>query len=648
MACLFYVLLRRIKWRINFKMCGICGIVNINKAPIDEGVIKAMAQAMIHRGPNDEGIYSVPGVCLGHRRLSIIDLSNAGHQPLANEDKTIWVILNGEIYNYKDLRNKLEKKGHIFNSNSDTEVIVHLYEEEGEDCVKSMIGMFAFGIWDSKKETLLLARDRIGKKPLLYSYTSGNFCFASEFLALLRSSLIKKEINPEALDYYLTFGYIPAPLTIYKNVFKLMPAHILIFKNGEIKIERYWQLDYEKKTKISEDEAESEILRLLLDSVKIRLYSDVPLGVFLSGGIDSSMVVGLMSKVYNHRIKTFSIGFDEADYNELRYARNIAKCFNTDHKEFIVKPNALDVLPALVEHYGEPFADSSCIPTYYVSKMSKQYVTVVLSGDGADELFAGYERYEAMIYSEAFNRLPTFLKKNIVSLLIRIIPESNERRGLKRKMSRFFEAAMLPMHKRYIKWIGIFDDELKRKIYSQDFITSSGNLATDEFFKDCLSNSKNLQLVDRLLKLDSLTYLPNDLLVKVDIASMANALETRSPFLDHRLMEFIVSLPPYFKLRGLTKKYLLKKIATKIIPKANIYRAKQGFGVPIGQWFRTELRDLLCDNLLGHTFLNRGYFKPEIVRGMVDLHLSHKKDYSFQLWTLLMLELWHRKFMEAK
>ncbi|KPK41114.1 MAG: hypothetical protein AMJ78_06420 [Omnitrophica WOR_2 bacterium SM23_29] len=629
-------------------MCGICGIVNITKGRIDEEVVRAMTQAMAHRGPDDEGIYSTKGACLGHRRLSIIDISSAGHQPLSNEDKTIWLIINGEIYNYKDLRNELEKKGHIFSSHSDAEVLVHLYEEKGKDCVSSLVGMFAFAIWDSRKELLFLARDRIGKKPLLYAYANGNLCFASEFSALLKSNLIKKEINLEALDYYLTFGYIPAPLTIYKNVFKLMPAHILMFKNGEVNIERYWQLDYKKKIDITEDEAEREILKLLFDAVKVRLYSDVSLGVFLSGGIDSSMIVGLMSQVYKQRIKTFSIGFDESDYNELRYARNIAKLFNTEHKEFIVEPKALDVLPALVEHYGEPYADPSCIPTYYVSKLSKQYVTVALNGDGGDELFAGYERYQAMLHSKVFDKLSPFLRRTTSALFVNAIPESLDGRKLVRKIKRFFEATSLPMYKRYIKWIGILDDDLKRALYSQDFMTSTADFTTGDFFKDCLSDSHNLGLVDKLMKLDMLTYLPGDLLVKVDIASMANALEARSPFLDHRLMEFGVSLPPYFKLRGITRKYILKKIAAKFIPRANIHRTKQGFGIPIGQWFRTELKDYLCDNLLSPSFLKRGYFNSKAVKEMVDLHLSKQKDYSFQLWALLMFELWYRKFMEDK
>lgn len=626
-------------------MCGICGIVNSSKEKINSDRVEAMARAMAHRGPDDTGLYSASGVCLGHRRLSIIDLSAVAHQPMCNEDKTVWVILNGEIYNYKDLRSELVGKGHIFRSQSDTEVIVHLYEERGVECVKSMIGMFAFGIWDTKEQLLFLARDRIGKKPLFYYYGDGNFCFASELNALLKSNLIEKEINRQALDYYFSLGYIPAPFSIYKNVFKLMPGHILEFKNGNIKISKYWQLDYEKKIDISEVEAKEKIYKLLTDAVGIRLCSDVPLGVFLSGGIDSSVVVGLMSQIYNHRIKTFSIGFDEADYNELGYARNIAKKFNTDHNEFIVKPKTLDILPTLIERYGEPFADPSCIPTYYVSKLSKQYVTVVLSGDGSDELFAGYERYQAMIYAKNFDRFPSYLRKGISSLFIKSIPQSMDSRKFTRKIRRFFEAAPLPMHKKYMKWIGIFDDELKGKVYSPNFLTSAANFTNDELFQQCLCGSDSLELVDRLLKLDTLTYLPYDLLVKADIASMANAVEARSPFLDHRLMEFAASLPPEFKLRGLSKKYILKKVAAEFLPRENVYRRKQGFGVPVGRWLRTELKDLLTDNLLSPAFLNRGYFRPEPIKEMVKLHIAGQKDYDFQLWALLMFELWHREFM---
>jgi asparagine synthase (glutamine-hydrolysing) len=608
-----------------------------------------MAEAMSHRGPDDQGYFCGPGVCLGHRRLSIIDLSAAGRQPMSNEAGSIWVALNGEVYNYQELRVDLEKRGHRFKSHTDTEVIVHLYEEEGLDCVRKFLGMFAFAIWDADKKQLVLARDRVGKKPLLYTFVDGNFCFASEFPALLKSGYVKKEINPQALDNYFTFGYIRAPLTIYKNVYKLQPAHTLVFKDGAISTRPYWQLDYRNKISLSEAQAKKRVYDLLLDAVRIRLYSDVPLGVFLSGGIDSSLIVGLMSRLGVGKIKTFSIGFDEAAYNELKYARNIARCFNTDHQEFNVKPQSLEtLLPELAWHYGEPYADPSCIPTYYLSKLCKGYVSVALNGDGGDENFAGYERYQAMLYAERFNRLPVFLRAALRGFFMGV-PESIDSRMLPRKMKRFLEAADLPDYKRYIKWIGVFDEGLRRKAYSQDFLAQSLNFNTEDFFKEALQqNNAGLGLVDRLSKLDFLTYLPDDLLVKVDIASMSHALEVRSPFLDHRLMEFTAALPTEMKLRGLSRKYLLKKIALGIIPRQNVTRVKKGFGVPLGQWFRGQLREMLCDSLLSQRFLSSGYFDPEAIKEMITQHLRRKKDYGFQLWSLLMYELWHRSFLDSQ
>lgn len=628
-------------------MCGICGIVDVNKRTVSEEAVRKMTLALSHRGPDDEGIYSSEGVCLGHRRLSIIDLSCAARQPLSNEDKTVWVVLNGEIYNYRSLRVMLEGKGHKFTSNSDTEVIAHLYEEEGKDCVKAMLGMFAFAVWDKRKDLLLLARDRLGKKPLLYSRVKENFCFASEFSSLLKSGLIKKELEPKSLDSYLTLGYVPAPFTIYKDVFKLMPAHRLILEKGKLTLDRYWQIDYERKIKITEEEARDELLRLLSDAVKIRLYSDVPLGAFLSGGLDSSMVVGTMSRLSGRKVQTFSIGFDDVRYNELRYARDIAGRFGTDHKEFIVRPNALEVLPELIERYGEPYADSSAVPTYYVSKLSRQFVTVVLNGDGGDELFAGYERYQAMLFSEKFAGIPRLARDAITFLSLGVIPPSGGEKNKISRVRRFFEAAGLPLHKRYLKWVGVFDDDFKNKLYSPEFMSQTGSSSADDSFKEYLADTR-LSLLDRLLKLDTRTYLPDDLLVKVDIASMANALEARSPFLDHRLVEFAASLPSGLKLRGGTKKYILKKAAEKLLPAENIHRPKQGFGVPVGDWFRGELKDYLRDNLLDERALKRGYFKASAVREMIGLHLAGKRDYGRQLWALLVLELWHRRFMEGE
>jgi len=607
-----------------------------------------MNRALIHRGPDDEGIYLDENICLGHRRLSIIDLSRTAHQPLTNEDESVWLVFNGEIYNYKALRRDLKNKGHVFKSDTDGEVIVHLYEEYGSDCVKYMLGMFAFAVWDKKKQILMLARDRLGKKPLLYYYENGSFCFASEFSGLLESGLIKKDINTRALDYYFTLGYIPAPFSIYNNVFKLMPAHTLLFDKNGLRTQEYWHLDFEKKARISFPEAEERLIELMSDAVSVRLHSDVPLGVFLSGGIDSSMITALMSKVRGKKIKTFSIGFGESDYNELKYARNIAKYFDTEHYEFTVKPDAAQILPLLIKHYGEPYADPSSIPTYYVANISRKHVTVALNGDGGDEAFAGYERYQAMIYSRIVDIMPVYLRRAAAGIFRGCFAGTLDSQKFLSKLKRFFEGLPLERHKRYMKLIGVFDDSLKSYAYSKDFIGRIAAYRTDNSFKECISGEGRLNLLDRLLKLDTLTYLPDDLLAKVDIASMANSLEARSPFLDHRLMEFAASLPPDFKIRNFTKKYIFKKVSLRFIPKENVERVKRGFGVPVAQWLRGELKDLLCDNLLNPAFFSRGYFNEEAVCEMIKLHLANKMDYGFQLWTILMFELWFQRFMDNK
>lgn len=638
-------------------MCGICGITDFSGRPVQEAVIHKMCQAMIHRGPDDEGIYisnaklhveqtSCMSIGLGHRRLSIIDLSPAGHQPMCNEDGTIWLVINGEIYNYLELKKILSGNGHRFKSNSDAEVVIHLYEEYGEKCVQQLTGMFAFAIWDVKKKKLVLARDRPGKKPLLYYHKNNLFCFASEFESLLSSGLIDKEINFESIHFYLTFGYIPSPLTIYKNIFKLPPAHHLALVDNQIDIKQYWMLDYTKKVIISEEDAAAEVLRLLKESVKTRLCSDVPLGAFLSGGIDSSAVVGLMALLSADKVKTFSIGFDDGDFNELEHAKRVAERFDTDHHEFIVRPKALDILPLLVERYGEPYADSSAVPTFYVSQQTKQFVTVALNGDGGDEAFAGYDRYQAIIVSEIYNKIPGLIRKRIVNKFIDIFPDSVNPKNRLRRIKRFINGTSEPLIYRYLRWVGIFNDFAKHELYTNDFFESVSNAHPAQFVASFLKESNGVHLLDRLLMADTNTYLPGDLLVKVDIASMANSLEARSPFLDHKLMEFAASLPHNYKMKRFNKKYILKKAVAGLIPKENIIRAKMGFGVPIGKWFRTDLKDFLKGNLLSSVSLNRGYFKPEAVKNLVEFHVNGIRDHSHQLWALLMLELWHQRFVD--
>ncbi|HWN98997.1 MAG TPA: asparagine synthase (glutamine-hydrolyzing) [Blastocatellia bacterium] len=639
-------------------MCGIVGTVNLGGSAVDQTLLRKMCDAIVHRGPDDDGYYSsdtenILGskseggahVGLGMRRLSIIDLAT-GKQPIHNEDKTIWVVLNGEIYNYPELRTELESRGHSFYTNSDTEAIVHAYEEYGNEVPKHLRGMFAFALWDVRREQLLLTRDRVGKKPLLYSKVGSKLVFASEFQAMLAHPDVSREVNADALSDYLSFMCVPAPQTAFKHIHKLEPGHTLTWKNGEVKTERYWKLDFRNKTDLGEKEAAERAVDLLRDAVRVRLMSDVPLGAFLSGGIDSSAVVALMSELSTERVKTFSIGFDEKDFSEIAHARRIAERFGTDHHEFVVRPNAMEVLPTLVRHYGEPYADSSAIPTYYLAKMTRQHVTVALNGDGGDECFAGYERYAAMRLGERYSKLPRVLRQRVVEPAILAIPGAGASRSRLGKARRFLDVVGRPTGERYLRWTSVFRDEMKVELCTREFLTETARAKAIRFVQPWFSGNGEIEVVDRALMADTFHYLPNDLLVKVDIASMAVSLEARSPFLDHRVMEFAAALPARFKLRGLTTKYLLKNALRGLVPQENLTRRKMGFGVPIGHWFRAELKGFLKDALLSERSLGRGYFKPESVLRLVDDHQSRRRDYSHQLWTLLMLELWHQEFID--
>ena len=627
-------------------MCGIVGIVRNDARAVDEMLLSRMCAAIRHRGPDEDGFYVRGPVGLAMRRLSIIDLKG-GQQPIHNQDRTAWIVFNGEIYNYLELREKLEKLGHTFYTNSDTEAIIHAYDRYGADCVKHLRGMFAFAIWDERTQELFLARDRVGKKPLLYAQVNGQLVFGSEFSALLLHPEISRDIQPEALDYYLSFMCVPAPLTAYKAIKKLEPGHTLRWRKGEIKTERYWQPDFSHKLKISEEEAGEQAIEILRDAVRVRLMSEVPLGAFLSGGIDSSAVVALMSEESSERIKTFSIGFDEQDFSELHHARRVAEHVGAEHHEFIVQPDAMEVLPILVEHYGEPYADSSAVPTYYVARETRKHVTVALNGDGGDESFAGYERYFAMALAEKYRKLPAFLRESVINGAIGLIPTSETIRSRTRDAKRFLQAASLPKIERYLRWVSVFDSHAKQDLYSSDFRqheTERENASSllDPWF----ARANGSGIVDAALLTDIMTYLPNDLLVKVDIATMAVSLEARSPFLDHHVMEFAASLPEKLKLRGLTTKYLLKRMLRKLLPAENLDRRKMGFGVPIGHWFRGTLQPFLRETLLSERALSRGLFKPEATKQLVELHTRGERDYAHQLWTLLMLELWFQRFID--
>jgi asparagine synthase (glutamine-hydrolysing) len=627
-------------------MCGIVGFVRNDGEAIDEALLTRMCDAIRHRGPDDDGYYVNGPVGLAMRRLAIIDIKS-GQQPIHNQDRSSWIVFNGEIYNYLELRAKLEKLGHKFYTNSDTEAIVHAYDQYGVDCPKHLRGMFAFAIWNEKKQELFLARDRVGKKPLLYALVNGQLIFGSEFTALLLHPDVSREIQPEALDYYLSFMCIPAPLTAYRAIRKLEPGHWLRWRKGEIETERYWQPDFTKKLDISEEEAGQRTVAILRDAVKVRLMSEVPLGAFLSGGIDSSAVVALMSQESSERVKTFSIGFDEQDFSELHHARRIAEHVGADHHEFIVRPDAVEVLPLLVEHYGEPYADSSAVPTYYVAKETRKHVTVALNGDGGDESFAGYDRYIAMGLTEKYRRVPSLLRESLIKETVNLIPTSPTKRNRVNSAKRMLAAVSRPKVDRYTHWVSVFNDEMKQPLYSDFFREQTSDANATRVVAEWFKRANGIGILDAMLLTDQMTYLPNDLLVKVDIATMAVSLEARAPFLDHHVIEFAASLPQKFKLRGLTSKYLLKKVLRKLLPSENLNRRKMGFGVPIGHWFRGKMQPFLREVVLSDKALRRGLFRPEAVRQLVELHARGERDYSHQLWTLLMLELWFNRFIDS-
>jgi asparagine synthase (glutamine-hydrolysing) len=631
-------------------MCGIAGIVDFAARPVPEALVQRMCTALCHRGPDDEGVLSIPRMpsasepraVLGNRRLSIIDVAG-GHQPIANEDGTIWTVQNGEIYNFQQLRARLEGNGHRFTTKSDTEIIVHLYEEMGEQFARELDGMFAIAIWDDRRKKLLLARDRFGKKPLLYAEAGGRLWFASEFQGLLTDPEISRDIDYEALDEYMSFMSVPAPLTIYRQIRKLQPAHILVRDASGTRVERYWELSYTPKHRISEDDAAREVRRLLTEAVRKRLISEVPLGAFLSGGVDSSAVVAVMSELSSSPVKTFSIGFGDPRFNELPHARRVAERYGCDHHEFEVHPRAIDILPLLARHYGEPYADSSAIPSFYLAQLTRQHVTVALNGDGADEAFAGYGWHRAGRLAERWPLVPGPVRRAAASTAAAIIPASSNRRSALSQAARFASGVGRPRPEMYRAFVSVFTEDQKYALYAEPRLRTG----TDRLAQIFAAHS-DLDGLDAMLAADVAWYLPTDLLVKMDIATMAHSLEARSPFLDWQLTEFVARLPTDLKLRGRTSKYLLKKAVAHLVPDANMHRPKQGFAVPIAAWFRGELRELLADHVLSARFQARSLFRPAEVQRLVDDHQRGVHDYAHHLWVLLMLELWFRSFIDRQ
>jgi asparagine synthase (glutamine-hydrolysing) len=627
-------------------MCGIVGIVNNQGRAVDREILERMNRCIEHRGPDEDGFYLKDNVGLAMRRLAIIDLAS-GQQPIHNADKTKWIVYNGEIYNYRELRRELESRGHTFYTNSDTEAIIHLYDEEGPDCLRHLRGMFAFAIWDEREKSLFLARDRVGKKPLLYSHQgNGDLIFGSEFQALLAHPSVSREVDHVALDEYLSFLCVPAPKTAFKDIRKLEPGHWMKWKSGSIEIHRYWKPNFTRKIKISEAEAIEETTRIVRESTRLRMISEVPLGAFLSGGVDSSMIVALMAQESTRPVKTFSIGFEEQDYSELKYARRVAEHVGAEYNEFIVRPNALEVLPTLVEHYGEPYADPSAIATYYVSRESRRHVTVALNGDGGDESFVGYERHVAMKYAELYRKLPLILRRSAIEPTIGAIPAPTNFRNKLVRFQRFLKAASLPKADRYFAWLSTFDHNDKNELYLADFAAATRGSSPIDTLKPNFTERNGRGVIDEALLADFMHYLPNDLLVKVDIASMTNSLEARSPLLDHNVIEFAASLPESVKQSGTETKSLLKKVAARLVPSDVIYREKMGFAVPIKHWLGNELQSFSREVLLSSRAQERGLFDLKVVERLIDEQRRDEKDNSWRLWTLLMLELWFARFID--
>lgn len=617
-------------------------------------MVDAMCQVIRHRGPDDQGIYVNGQVGLGIRRLSIIDLST-GHQPISNEDGSVWVVLNGEIYNYRHLRKLVEERGHQLTTHSDTEVIVHLYEDDGLDCVQHLRGMFGIALWNARKRQLILMRDRVGKKPLFYAVHDQALRFGSEIKTILTDPTVPRAINPHALSEYLTYGYVPAPETMFQGIYKLPPAHLLICDVSRstpdpavapLTIQPYWQVKYQAQpARKSEQEYLAETEAILREAVELRMISDVPLGAFLSGGLDSSTIVGLMSQCSSQPVKTFAIGFGEKTYDELDYARIVANHFHTDHHEFQVTPRARDIVEDLVWFFDEPFADSSAIPTYYVSKCAREQVTVALSGDGGDEVFAGYRRYVGRKLAQMFNRLPRGFRQHVLNTLIAKIPEGAGYTGksLIKKLKRFVEQAADAERYPYSSRLPVLSSDLQAELASS-FAPTPPFFSLKAYFDQCADQDA----ITQMLWVDLLTYLPDDILVKVDRMSMAVSLETRAPLLDHKLIEYLANVPTSLKLKGFTTKYLLKKLSAPFLPPHIINRPKQGFVVPIAAWFKGDMRDYVQDVLCSPIAAQRGYFRPERVRQLIDDHQRGRRDHSQELWALLMFELWCGRFLDGR
>ncbi len=627
-------------------MCGIAGIHHTNvERTADAGELTRMLDVIVHRGPDDQGQYTDGSVAIGMRRLSIIDLST-GHQPIHNEDKTVWVVFNGEIYNYRAVRAELEARGHRFYTQSDTETLVHLYEEHGERLVEHLNGMYCFALWDAVRRRLLLGRDRVGEKQLYYARRNGKFVFGSEIKCVLQTDAAGRDLDATALDGYLNYLYVPAPRTIFSDIRELPPAHTLIVENGEVRIRRYWDLDFPPA---AGDDARGTVDAFRTQfrrSVRSRLVADVPLGALLSGGIDSSAVVAEMAAAASGPVKTFCIGYggEGSYYDERRYARMVADRFGTEHHEFVVQPDVVQLIPELVRCFDQPFADSSAIANYYVFRETRSHVKVVLSGLGGDEVAAGYERYVGLLLTRYYRALPGWLRRGLIERAVAALPDSRSGNRTTERIKRFARTAGAEPAVAYRSMISSFDDPWRERLYTPAMRARVDRSASQMFFDQYFGREGIPDLLNRALYADTMTYLSGDLLTLTDRMSMVHSIEARAPFVDHELVEFMARVPASLKLRGRTKKHLLKQAFRGTLPDEILFRRKQGFTVPLTVWFRNELNPMLR-SLLSRARLERlGWFDPSVVERLIDEHTSLRENHHSRIWALLMLMVWQEQY----
>jgi asparagine synthase (glutamine-hydrolysing) len=626
-------------------MCGICGVCFPDERQVDLNILKKMMTTLQHRGPDDEGYYTDAGIALGHRRLSIIDL-DTGKQPIHNEDKTIYVVFNGEIYNFPEIKKTLEEKGHRFYTKTDTEVLVHLYEEREERCVESLAGMFSFAIWDGNRKKLLLARDRLGIKPLYYYYNSKGFAFASEPKALLQLPWIKRSLDPQGLSHYLTYDFIPAPYCIYEDIRKVPPGYQVIYQDGALRCSRYWDLDLRDRFdgNLDENELCELIWKEFCGVVKTHLISDVPLGVLLSGGIDSTSVLAALRYEGVDDVKTFSIGFDDPSFDESRYFRRAASFFETEHHEEVLAPQKLiEIIPEVASLLDEPLADASIMPTYLLSRFTKGSVKVALGGDGGDELFAGYPTYQAFLLSRYYERLPRIMS-SLVELAVKRLPVSFKNMSLDFRAKKFIYGIPYPPVERYYIWMGTFPPEEKAELLVPGIKRRLEDFNSFDLLHEHLRDKIFSSELGKLLYLDTKLYLQDGVLAKMDRASMAHGLEVRVPFLDHRFVELVTGLPERLKLKGFTTKYIWKRAIRGRIPDEIGKRGKKGFGIPTAKWLCGELKDLMLELLSEKRLKKQGIFNFSIVQRLVSDHLARRADNRKKLWNLLIFQLWWDNF----